>query len=324
MTGKTYEKLLNSRLRQHLDVDNFLTNKQFGFRQHSSTEDALNIITSYLRLTPTLKYAIVTKNIKKAFDTVWHTGLKFNIYNNYNVPSPFQRSLCNFLTDRYVRIKHKSNFSSLFTPQPGVPQGSVLSPTLFNTHVNDIPDPSHAEAMTIQYADDVTLLSRAKTIDKLIDRFQSELTNMNLWELKWRMLSHPKKNAYVTFFNIRRNVPRKLYLNPLEPNQPPIHRTNITRILGVVLDERQTLHQHISSKTAIAKTTLLNLERFRGCSERTKLHLCKALVRPTITYCPLAFSLAAKCHIIKLQRVQNKALRFIYNTHCTCACPPLS
>lgn len=53
VTGKTYERLLNSRLRLHLDSNNLLSNKQFGFRHHSSTEDALNIITTYLKLTPT-------------------------------------------------------------------------------------------------------------------------------------------------------------------------------------------------------------------------------------------------------------------------------
>lgn len=316
VTGKTYERLLNSRLRLYLEDNDLLSKKQYGFRQHCSTEDALNTITTYLKLTPHLKYAIVTKDIQKAFDTVWHTGLKFKICNNFNLPPLLQRLLCNFLTQRSVRIKHKSSFSPPFTPQAGVPQGSVLSPTLFNMYVHDIPDPSHAEAMIIQYADDVTLLSRARTTDSLTNRVQIELNNINLWEQKWRMLSHPEKSN-VTYLNIRSNTPRMLHLNPLEPNHPPIRRTRTTKILGVTFDERLTFNQHISNKAAIAKTSLHNLERFRGCREKTKLHLYKALVRPTITYCPLALSLAAKCHLIKLQRIQNRALRLAYNTHWT-------
>ena len=181
-------------------------------------------------------------------------------------------------------------------------------------YVSDLPDPSHAESLTIQYADDVTLLSRARTLDSLTDRLQIELTESSLWEAKWRILSHPDK-ANITYYNIKGHAPRQLFLNPFLPNQPPIRRTHTTKILGVLLDDKLTLQNHISSKAAMAKNTLSNLERFRGCDQRTKLHLYKALVRPTITYCPLILSLASKNNIIKLQRVQNKALRFCFNTH---------
>lgn len=316
VTGKTYERLLNFRLRYHLETQDLLTNKQYGFRQGSSTEDALNVITSYLRLNRHFKYAIVTKDIKQAFDTVWHTGLKYKICNNFNLPPAFQRILCNFLTERQLRIKHKNCFSTPITPQAGVPQGSVLSPTLFNMFVNDLPNPSHAESLTIQYADDVTHLTRARTLDLLTSRLQTELTATTLWELKWRILAHPDKTT-VTYLNTKSNAPRRIFLNPHLNNRQPIRRTNIARILGISIDTNQTLRQHIGSKAAMAHKVLSNLERFRGCNQRTKMHLYKALIRPTITYCPLALSLAADSHKKKLQRVQNRALRFVHNTHWT-------
>ena len=83
----------------------------------------------------------------------------------------------------------------------------------------------------------------------------------------------------------------------------------------MLFDDKQTLRHHIQSKAAEAHKTLSNLQRFHGCSPRTKLHLFKTLVRPTITYCPLALSQAAKCHMLRLQRVQNRALRFVFNTN---------
>ena len=60
----------------------------------------------------------------------------------------------------------------------------------------------------------------------------------------------------------------------------------------------------------MARNALSSLERFRGSSKNTKLHLYKAFILPLLTYCPLALSLAAPTNISKLQRVQNRALRF--------------
>ena len=45
-----------------------------------------------------------------------------------------------------------------------------------------------------------------------------------------------------------------------------------------------------------------------------KLHLYKAFILPILTYCPLALSLTAPTNHLKLQVVQNKALRFVLNT----------
>jgi len=310
LLGKTYERLLNARLRLYLDSNDLLSPKQYGFRQHHSTEDALNIITAYLRINkPYYKCAIVTKDVKQAFDTVWHTGLKYKICNNFDFPPITQRLLCNFLTDRQMRIRHKNFFSTFFTPLAGVPQGSVLSPTLYNMYTHDLPDPIHPESLTIQYADDVTQLTRARQLDTLTDRLQTELTATSLWELKWRIQSHPDKTA-VTYFNIKRDVPRQIFLYPFILNPTPIQRHLTNKVLGLIFDNNLSFHRQVTSKVAMAKTTLSNLERFRDSSPQTKLHLYKALILPLLTYCPLALSLTAKTNHLKLQTIQNRALRF--------------
>ena len=310
LIGKTFEKLINARLRLHLDGGNFLSYKQFGFRQFHSTEDALNVITAYLRTnTPHFKSALVTKDVKQAFDTVWHTGLKYKICTKFDLPPLTQRLLCNFLTDRRMRIRHQRCFSDLFTPLAGVPQGSSLSPTLFNMYTSDLPDPSHPESLTIQYADDVTQLTRARQLDTLTNRLQTELTATSLWELKWRIQAHPDKTK-VTYFNIKSDTPRHLYLYPFLPNPAPIPHSRTNTVLGLVVDKDLRFHFHARGKVAQARLTQSSLYRFRDSHPKTKLHLYKALVLPLLTYCPLALSLTARTHQLSLQIIQNKALRF--------------
>ena len=148
------------------------------------------------------------------------------------------------------------------------------------------------------------------TLDTLTTRIQTELSETSLWELEWRIQSHPDKTT-VTYFNIKSEKPRQIYLFPFLPAQPSVPRTKNTKILGLIIDDRTTFHKQISQKKAIASTTLSNLQRFRDCSAKTKLHLFKALILPHLIYCPLALSLAAKTNLLKLQNIQNRVLRFV-------------
>ena len=308
--GKTFERLINQRLRLHLESHELLAPRQFGFRSGASTEDALNSIVAYLNSNSRyFKTALVTKDVKKAFDTVWHTGLKYKICNNFNLPHLTQRILCSFLEERESRISHQGTLSNSFSPQAGVPQGSVLSPSLYNMYTADLPPPAHNDSLTIQYADDVTQLARARTLDHLTDKIQREITATSLWELKWRILSHPEKSK-VTYFNIKSNQPRQISLYQDFPNPVPIPISYYNTVLGLNIDKHLRFNIHINQKVAIASKALSNLERFRDSSKNTKLHLYKAFILPLLTYCPLALSLSAPTNLLKLQRIQNRAVRF--------------
>ena len=314
--GKTFERIISHRLRAHLESNELLSPCQFGFRGGASTEDALNSITAYLKFNTThhFKTALVTKDVKKAFDTVWHTGLKHKSCNSYNLPPLTQRILCSFLKERLTRIRHQDIFSPFFSPRDGVSQGPVISPTLYNMYTSDLPPPYHNDSLTIQYADDVTQLSRARTSDILTDKIQRELTATSLWELKWRILSHPEKSK-VTYFNTKRtNRPRQISLYHGFPNPVPIPISTHNKVLGLTIDNHLRFNIHITQKVAIAAKALSNLDRFRNSSTKTKLHLYKAFILPLLTYCPLALSLSAPTNFSKLQKIQNRAIRFTLGT----------
>ena len=313
--GKTYERLLHSRLRTHLEINNLIPSIQFGFRPFTSTEDALNTIVSYIDSSSSTRYKslIVTKDVAKAFDTVWHTGLKYKILHHFNLPNPLTKLLCNFLTDRRCRILHKDKFSNYFSPQAGVPQGSVLGPILYNMYTHDIPNTVHPQSLTVQYADDVTLLTRATHLDTLTARMQTEINQLTSWEHKWLIHSHPEK-ASATYFKTKTNVPHPLFQNTILPNPIHIPVTNTTKVLGLTIDKNLRFHYHIKTKREIARKTLSNLFRFKSASVKTKIHLYTALVFPLLSYCPLALKLSAHSNTISLQRIQNLALRWIHDT----------
>ena len=214
-----------------------------------------------------------------------------------------------------MRIKFKNYFSNHFSLGAGVPQGSVLAPTLFILYTNDLPDPVHPLSLTIQYADDVTQLISAPTYNTLARLAQQELDRVTEWEHKWRIQANKNKSHTTYFPHTIRHTPLQLDSFTQPPHQIPTTRTN--RVLGLNYDSALHIHRHIEQKVAIAQTNLRQLYRFRYASHKTKLHLYKTLVLPHLTYSPLTLTLAYPTNRRKLQIVQNKALRLIYNIHWT-------
>ena len=313
--GKIFEKIINARLRIHLEDNDLLTKKQFGFRQHRSTQDALNIMVNYSvnNADRQLKTIMVTKDIEKAFDTVWHAGLKYKLCNNFNLPPLTCKLLCSFLDDRQCTIKFLGRMSETFTPQAGVPQGSGLSPTEFIMYTTDLPDPRHDDSLTILYADDCTQLTRAGNLTAAVRKMNRELDAVSRWEQKWRIQTNQAKTQVICFKAGKcRDAIDSVYLNTFE--QRPWRRLPFVtqcKVLGVTFDSQLRFNIHASSKTKQAKQALQLLYRFGNASTPTKRHLYQALVKPHLTYCPMALSLTANTRQRNLQIVQNISLRWV-------------
>ncbi len=77
---------------------------------------------------------IMLRDISKAFVKVWHNGLKYKILH-LQLPSTTERLLCDFLNDRKARVRMNYYTDPNINLECGVPQGSVLSPTLFTIYI---------------------------------------------------------------------------------------------------------------------------------------------------------------------------------------------
>ena len=141
---KLFERIIEKRLRKHLEDTGFLSKYQSGFRKVRSTNDHI------FRMSQTVmesfnggeKVKASFLDVEKASDNVWHNGLRHKIFQ-LGLPTKIIRWLSDFLVGRIIQIKVDGSLSSKIYTKAGIPQGSVLSPLLFLIYVNDMPDPKH-------------------------------------------------------------------------------------------------------------------------------------------------------------------------------------
>ena len=96
-------------------------------------------------------------DISKAFDRVWHAGLLHKL-KPYGISGQILSLISSFLSNRQLRVVLDRKSSKEDPVNAGVPQGSILGPTLFLLYINALPDDVIGDIAI--YADDTTLYSR--------------------------------------------------------------------------------------------------------------------------------------------------------------------
>ena len=95
----------------------------------------------------------VSLDISKTFDKVWHPGLLPKL-KSYGILGQIFGLISSFLSNRWLRVVLDGKSSQEYPVNAGVPQSSILGPTLFLLYINDLPDDDIC--IVAMYADDTT------------------------------------------------------------------------------------------------------------------------------------------------------------------------
>ena len=304
--GKILEKIVNKRLRDFLERNNIITDKQHGFRTSRGTDTALTVIHESIahHIARKSQVYLILRDVSKAFDKVWHKGLQYKI-SQLQLPLCFTKFLNNFITEREAKIKIGNFTGPSFPLSAGVPQGSSISPTLYSIYTNDIPEPA-VDCTTVQYADDITqiIVYHGKSRQLMANRVINEIEKINYYEKQWKIKTNKNKFKIIPIGVKKKN---DIYI---DGNQ--IQYSNYGKVLGVKIGTTG-YNKHIQETTNKGKHAMNELQRFYTLPPRIKLHLVKAFIRPIITYAPIPLITASNTNIKKLQGIQNRSLRFAHN-----------
>jgi hypothetical protein len=138
--GKVFEKVILGIVKIHIGENNLHNASQFGSRAHHSTTLQCMRLVGHVSLNfySNMSTAAVFLDIEKAFDTTWHPGLLYKL-SKLQFSTRLIKRINSFLSQRKFRVSVEGEISTPRYMQAGVPQSSVLSPTLYNLYINDTP-----------------------------------------------------------------------------------------------------------------------------------------------------------------------------------------
>jgi hypothetical protein len=120
--AKLFSSALNKRLRSH--YKNLFSSQQFGFRPHHRTTDSLfilkTLISKYVLKKKTQTFSCFV-NLRKAFDTVWHSGLLYKLRTN-KIGHKFFNIIQNMYNLCQSTAKIDNKHSNYFNLEEGVKQ----------------------------------------------------------------------------------------------------------------------------------------------------------------------------------------------------------
>ena len=162
---KALERIINKRLIWYLESNNLLTPYQSGFRAGRSTNDNLVRLETFIRDAFVKKEHVVANffDLEKAYDTTWRYGIMKDIHK-LGLRGRLPTFIESFLADRTMQVKVGSSLSDKYAQEQGVPQGGVLSTTLFSIKINDIVNCFDNITDCSLYVDDFCICFRSESM----------------------------------------------------------------------------------------------------------------------------------------------------------------
>lgn len=169
----------------HVVTNSFKNCSQFGFTPRLSVDNAVSCLDQVIKSYRTNGYkfiAVIMADQAKAFDRVPHFTLLQTLASKFSGTALLL--LNNFMIDWFIKLP-ESKYYPTFS---GVPQGSILGPSIFKAFANEITKNKYAIksrnsiSCHLLYADDDAMVIGAKSKDDLISSIKSAFTMFSKFE----------------------------------------------------------------------------------------------------------------------------------------------
>ena len=309
---KVFEKLVNNRIVDHLEKCGLFSDFQYGFRSSLSIANLLTVVSD--RIARAFNRSVANRalalDISKAFDRVWHAGLLHKLKSD-GISGEIFDLISSFLSNRRLRMVLDGKSSQEYPVNAGVPQGSILGPTLFLLYINDLPDDIICDIAI--YADDTTLYSKCDLASdlwqqlELASELESDLQDKVDWGKKWLVDFNAGKTQLVWFDRSNNNgsIDVKMGGSILEEKSSFM-------MLGLTFSSKLDWGSYIISiaKSASKKIGAL-ICSMKFLSPEVALYLYKSTICPCMGYCCHVLAGAPSFYLDLLDKLQKRICRII-------------
>ena len=303
---KVFEKCLARQLSDYFSsiLSPFLS----GYRRGYSCEAVLLRLIEDWRNALDNKCVVgaVSMNLSKAFDMIPHDLLlaKLAAYGVAPVSLPLLHS---YLRDRSQRVRIEDVTSDVVVFSKGVPQGSVLGPLLFNIFLNDLFYFINRANLS-NYADDNQIYFSDRDPEVVKSVINGDLAVASRWFDDNKLVLNPEKCKCII---LPKNYPWDLSFSISDVQVPIVDHLEL---LGVTIDNSLNFSKHIGKITKKVGNQLDVLSRLKNTlSISSKMCLYNSYVMAYFTYCSAIWNNCNESDKQKLERLNVRALRCVYN-----------
>ena len=307
---KTMERMVYERLMWQLEMLGALSPLQCGFRKNRSTVDHLIRFETYIRSAFSNKEHVVAVlfDIEKAYDTTWKYGILSDL-KELGFDGYLPIFISNFLKNRIFRVRVGDVVSDYHEQEMGVPQGSILSPLLFNIKINNIVKNIKPNIAKSLFVDDFKICGKGKSLKSAERQVQLCINAVEKWVNENGFKFSVSKTECIHFHNKRTKQPDpnlNLYGNPIKSSSQ-------VKFLGVIFDQKLTFLPHIKNLKTICQKRLDVLKVVSGthwgADKDTLLCLYRALIRSKLDYACIVYGSAHQSYLRILDPIHHQGLR---------------
>lgn len=312
--SKILEKLVLIQLNKHLDKNGLYELNQSAYRKFHNTETSLlRVYSDLLCEADQNKVSILTLlDLSAAFDTIDHGYLIERLSRTFGISGMALNWFISYLSNRSQAVIIQGVRSTEHNLEQGVPQGSVLGPTLYTMYTQPLGRLLRSHYVNFQmYADDIQLYKSVSPneVTLLLTQIENCLNDVG----KWMIVNKLKMNQEKT---------EVLLIDPKNKCETTIDYINIdgdrvklsshARNLGVMFNDKLSNDTHFNT---ISKTLYCEIRKIGQLTQFLDRYSLKTLmcsfVLTRIDYCNSLFVNSSDESLNKLQRFQNTAAKII-------------
>ena len=309
-----FSKIDEIHLKNHLvsSMNQHISNLVSAYRKNYSSQHVLIRLLEEWRKCLDNNYVVggVLMDLSKAFDCVPHDLLIAKL-EAYGIKESLLAYLHSYLSNRKQCIPINNVASDFETIISAVPQDSIVGPILFNCFFNDF-FYFIEKASFHNFADDNTLSMFEETIQNLIALLETESNTAIEWFQNNKMMVNPGK-----FQTIIIDKKKKCHTNETSKiGDKIIKASSSVKLLGVHIDDQLNFNLHISNicrSAANQLNALTSLKSFLAFEE--KKTLINSYFYSNFNYCPLVWMFSSAKSLNKVEFLQKRALRLLYDNY---------